>query len=191
MYLVTSGRYQTPHVSHMEFFEYVLSLHEDAELVVCVLQSPVTFSDDDLDVLGDASFARLSKLAADEAKNPLPNWHRFKLMSLALAANENLRGRSHVMMRSRPELSWTGSVVDLPEDRVWVFNTAYDQEFSTTKAEYYRKRGETVEPLSFTSTADATGTEIRERASKGEDVSRHLPDGCHDYFDAHCRHYYG
>lgn len=184
--IITSGRFQPLHKGHMKFWEKIKKRFPHNLLLVCVLRNPYELHH--FDVKNSNKFLKMSIWTHAKERNPLPNWERFRLISIAIMNNSLLQNSTHVIFRDKPELNWEKSIMDLPNNRVWVFNPQKSS-FDMAKIEYYKMKNEKVMEISL----DINGfsaRKIREEL-KGEikDLS-FLPEYCHEYFISNCLKYF-
>jgi hypothetical protein len=164
----------------------------DHHLVVCVLR-PVLhrITTQSETVLQEADkFYQLSQTALTDDRNPLPNWERRRLASIAINSERLLTGHTTTILRHRPDLSWETSIEDLPANRTWVFNITAEPEFNQTKLNFYRSKGENVVEVNVERYKGFEGSTIRNALRTGDKDFSFLPNACLDYFRGHILNYF-
>lgn len=187
--MIVTGRFQPLHNDHLQFLREVRRRH-DGYLAVCILRrhTPVQeFQKAEGISPSQASrrFRNASAAAFDEKDNPLPDWNRLILLKKALQGDEDLSDVV-IMLRDRPDLSWSLSIRDLPETRVWAIHI--ESELGRAKLDFYRSRGESVVP--FEGSRSITATDVRARIRSGSGDLSWLPTSCHEYFMSECLQFF-
>jgi nicotinic acid mononucleotide adenylyltransferase len=185
--MIVSGRFQPLHLGHIQTWLAVTENHS-AGLVICILRRS-----SQLETLRQvppepSTFGAYSRIAWALEKNPLPNWHRLRLVTLAVANEPRLALRTTIVLRARPDVSWDTSLEDLPLARTWIFHAGAN--FDTAKADYYRRRGEPVYEIEQARNTEYQGSVIRARLREGSRDFGFLPPACREYFEQECLTYF-
>ena len=186
--MIVTGRFQPLHKGHFEFLRHLRKEYNE-HLIICILRRP--FSVDlatNEKTVASSIYEELSKWTRNSKQNPLPNWQRFRLLSIAVNSDPIFAGKTSILFRGRPDLFWEKSLIDLPENRIWVFNPCKG-EFDQSKVEYYKERGERVRLVDFDKAIRFRGEVIRKRFLTGEKDLRFLPKACQSYFKKECLQY--
>ena len=187
--IIFTGRFQPLHMGHIHMLEAIKRKYPNNLLLLCMIRNTTGTKK----AKGDSSFHQIAQKKHATTNNPLPNWNRYRLLSLAVQGNELLREHTEIIFRNRSDLDWDESVADLPDDRIWVFPRHGKEEFDKEKVEYYRSKGERVEIIDyFDDNPACSATAVREQIKKyGKNVDlSFLPESCKDYFRAECLKYF-
>jgi hypothetical protein len=186
--LLVTNRLQPIHRGHTLFWRRLVT-ESAGVLVVCVLRNEGCMSPPGHGMAPTANaFTEAAKWTRLAENNPLPDFHRLRLVSLAIASDPVLRLRALPILRSRPDNAWEKSLEDLPVNRLWVFN-ATKSDFDRKKAKFYRAHGEKVKIVRL-GNFDYDGASIREELRKGLTNISFLPIGCAAFFRNHCLEYF-
>ena len=187
--IIFSGRFQPLHMGHIHMLEAIKRKFPDDLLLLCLIRNTTKIKA----AKEESAFHQLSLKKQTAANNPLPNWNRYRLLSLAVQGNEVLKENTEIIFRNRSDLDWAESIEDLPEDRIWVFPNYGKEEFDKQKVEFYLAKGEHVEIIEFyDNNPGYSATVIREHLKKdgrNADFS-FLPDACRAYFKEECLKYF-
>lgn len=187
--LICTHRLQPFHRGHLNFWIEIRKNYAE-HLTICVLRNSIHLERVKGEMKGPKSYKNLSRLAFAIDRNPLPNWERLRLASIAIQNEPLLASNATVMLRDRPDVDWEKSIEDLPKNRVWVFNPQSDPDFSKAKIQFYTSKGEKVIELNLGRYEDLEGQDIRKQLSSGSDDLSFLPECCRDYFQNHCAEYF-
>lgn len=157
-------------------------------LIICILRNATRAPRADGSL---TEFDKHSDFALQRSRNPLPNWERLQLVSLALKSDPILNDMVTPILRSPADAGWEQSIVDLPQNRLWAFNLGDEVEFATSKFTHYRSMGEKAVEVNYPRTLGFDGSKIREGVTKGRKDLEFLPDACHPYFAEQCLGYFG
>ena len=118
---IFTGRFQPLHKGHISFLECIKKRHPNDLLIICIIRN--TFQS----VMPKkmSQFSIESTLKHQSINNPLPNWNRYMLLSLAVKSNHYLKDNTEIVFRNRSDIDWMQSVCDLPSDRVWILPKYY------------------------------------------------------------------
>ena len=176
--IIFTGRFQPLHMGHIHFLEAVKRKHPEDLLLLCVIRNTMR----NQIAKEDSTFHQLSQKKQTQVNNPLPNWNRYRLLSLAVQGNDVLKWNTEIIFRNRSDVDWDESVADLPEDRIWVFPKYGKEEFDNEKVEC-------IEIIEFyDDNAAYSATTIRNQLKeygKNADLS-FLPNACREYFCDEC-----
>jgi len=184
-YLIVTGRFQPLHFGHLDLFRNVITefgLH----LIICILRKEEK-KNIDLNELGASEFEKMCYAVQSEANNPLPNWQRLELLNTAIRNDKFLKDRVTIMLRDRPDTDWEKSIQDLPENRIWIFNTS-NSKFDRAKVEFYRDKQEETITVNYPSLIN--GTDIRKELRKKPTTFNFLPIECQAFFEKNCFHFF-
>jgi cytidyltransferase-like protein len=186
---IFTGRFQPLHNGHIHFLEAVKKRHPDDLLIICVIRNSAGCEK----AVSNSAFHVVSNAKQVSVNNPMPNWNRYRLLSLAVKASEILRDNTEIIFRDRSDLDFQKSISDLPEDRVWLFPNYAKEAFDAAKIAYYQNQNETIELVDFYDSSDMfSGTAIRDMLKtkdKEADLS-FLPKACREYFRNECMKYH-
>lgn len=186
---IFTGRFQPLHKGHISFLECIKKQHPDDLLIICIIRN--TYKHGDYD--GLSNFCRESLQKHQHYNNPLPNWNRYVLLSLAVKSNQLLKNNTEIIFRNRSDIDWEDSVIDLPKNRVWVLPKYSKESFDFEKQKYYLSKNEQVELIDFfdTNTNYSAGHIRRQLKNEGKECKfDFLPDICREYFNKECLKYF-
>ena len=186
---IFTGRFQPLHKGHIHFLEAVKKQHPDDLLIICVIRNSTGGEKN----VCDSAFHAVSKVKQISANNPISNWDRYRLLSIAVKASEVLRDNTEIIFRDRSDLDFQESISDLPEDRVWLFPSYAKETFDAAKGAYYQHQKETIELVDFYDSCDMfSGSAIRDMLkAQGEEADlTFLPEACREYFRNECLKYF-
>ena len=186
---MTTGRFQPLHMGHIHMLEAIKRTFPDDLLLLCLIRNTIKIKA----AKEESAFHQLSQKKQTATNNPLPNWQRYRLLSLAVQGNEVLKENTEIIFRNRSDLDWADSIADLPEDRIFVFPNYGKEEFDKQKVEFYRTKGERVEIIDFyDDNPGYSATAIREHLKEyGPDADLgFLPEVCRVYFKEECLKYF-
>lgn len=183
--IICTHRLQPLHLGHLRFWMEVRRKYQQ-HLVICVLRRSGQVESLRLGLRNPDTFEEFSRFAFAIERNPLPNWERLRLTSLAVASEPLLAQNTTVLLRNRPDVSWDSSIEDLPKDRRWVFNVISEPTFSRAKVEFYKSRGEKVLELELGRFGGFDGDQIRKLLRTGNNDLSFLPSACQEFFKEHC-----
>lgn len=186
---IFTGRFQPIHKGHIRFLEAAKKKHPEDLLIICVIRN----STGNEKAVTESVFHMESKTKQVSANNPMPNWNRYWLLSLAVNASDILRDNTVIIFRDRSDLNFQKSVSDLPEDRVWIFPSYAKESFDEAKIQYYQEQNEVVELIDFyDNSVMYSGGAIRNmlNAHYGDMDLSFLPDSCREYFQEECLKYF-
>ncbi len=183
--MIVTGRFQPFHNAHLNLLRYLKTNYHE-HLIICILRRS-----NRIDLLKKnesalTTYEQLSAYTRTVERNPLPNWQRFRLISLAVESDFLLSKNATIIFRDRPDLNWEKSLIDLPSNRIWVFN-ALAGEFDKSKVEYYKTRDESVRIVELNS--ELHGQDIRMAIRDGSEDFSFLPAACVEYFKNECLQY--
>lgn len=181
--IIFTGRLQPVHSGHIAFWRILKRKYPHHQLVICILRQ-ASLSNSGIKHTSPDQFHQLAAEVFDKARNPLPNWERLVLATLA-ARTDPLLQNAILLLRDRPDVSWPASLQDLPSNRVWAINV--DSPLDAAKVAFYRGQGEAVDAFSLPRSLDSTT--IRGRLRRGEPDLSFLPRECHEYFRQCCLPY--
>lgn len=187
--IIFTGRFQPLHMGHIHFLEFVKKKYPEDLLLLCVIRNTVRnqISKE------NSTFHQLSQKKQTPNNNPLPNWNRYRLLSLAVQDNNVLKLNTEIIFRNRSDVDWNESVADLPKDRIFVFPKHGKEEFDKEKVAFYQSKGERIEIVEFyDDNATYSATTIRnqlKKFGKNADLS-FLPSVCREYFRNECIDYF-
>ena len=187
--VIFTGRFQPLHMGHIHLLEAIKRKYPDDLLLLCLIRNTTGIKE----AKEASAFHQLSQKKQTAANNPLPNWNRYRLLSLAVRESEVLRENTEIIFRNRSDLDWEESVADVPENRIWVFPGYGKEEFDKQKVAFYRSKGERVEIIDFYDDDPiCSATAVREQFKKygrNADLS-FLPEACREYFRTECLKYF-
>jgi cytidyltransferase-like protein len=182
---IFTGRFQPLHKGHISFLENVKMCHPDSTLLICIIRQttqPQPFA-------SNSSFNKESIMKHHPQNNPLPNWNRYMLLSLAVKSNHFLRENTEIIFRNRSDIDWDESVQDLPKDRIWLLPKYAKEPFDLEKQKYYQSKNERIETIDlYNKEEDYSASNIRRQLRKyreNADLS-FLPKACREYFRLEC-----
>jgi len=187
--IICSHRLQPLHLGHLHFWMEVRQKYQE-HLIICILRRSEELENVRIGLGNPDTFEAFSRLAFAIERNPLPNWERLRLTSLAVASEPTLIQNTTILLRNRPDVSWEASIEDLPKARKWAFNVISEPSFSRAKVEYYRARGEEVIEMNFGRYGGYDGQDIRGLLRKGNRDFSFLPPACQQYFADNCLRYF-
>lgn len=183
--LIVTGRFQPLHKGHIMFLHEIRKKYPTKTLIICILRISPELSIKDEEI--DNNFINISTEVHAKSRNPLPNWERFRLLNIAIRNDPLLSENTFIIFRDRPELNWANSLVDLPPNRIWVFNSIRG-EFDVLKVDFYKQKSEKVIEL-IIKTDEISGSEIRKKLKNNVLDLSFLPEYCHEYFKLYCLKY--
>ena len=184
---VFTGRFQPLHLGHISFIRRIKELYPSDLLIICILRN----SGGDITPKTLSPFHTVSINKQTAANNPLPNWNRYMLVSLAIKNDPILRNNTEIIFRNRSDIDWEDSIMDLPEDRIWVFPQNSREEFDSEKIRYYQGKEEKIQLIESTDYSSMySGTIIRDSLRAGDRSFNFLPSSCVDYFQQECLRYF-
>jgi hypothetical protein len=178
--MIFTGRLQPLHWGHVNFWLHCRQLYSE-HLIICILRNSRPLQRLATQVSDPKTYVDHSRLAFALDRNPLPNWERLRLANIAIESQPKLHGNTTIILRNRPDISWEDSLVDLPQDRVWLFRED-GLAFTNTKIEFYRTKGEEVRTVQFSDDLSRRATDIRAQWKGGNLDLSFLPEACHPYF---------
>lgn len=185
---IYTGRFQPLHRGHLAFLEQAKRLHPNALLIICIIRN---YAYNYSSSIVNSSFFKAYHEKELPENNPLPNWNRYYLLKLAIASNPVLCHNTEVIFRSRPELDWDDSLLDLPDNRIWLMGKNERDAGEKTKVQFYHDKHERIElvdvPQEF---SKYSGTNIRNLLRSENPSLEFLPDACQDYFLSECLRYF-
>lgn len=187
--IIFTGRFQPLHMGHIHFLEAVKRKYPDDLLLLCVIRNTMQ----NRIAKEDSTFHQLSQKKQTPVNNPLPNWNRYRLLSLAVQGNDVLKWNTEIIFRNRSDVDWDESIADLPKDRIWVFPKYGKEKFDIEKVAFYQSKGECIEIIEFyDDNAAYSATTIRNQLKeygKNADLS-FLPNACREYFFDECMEFF-
>ena len=183
---IFTGRFQPLHLGHISFLKTIKQRYPSDLLIVCILRN--SKRNESPKIMND--FYLISKAKQIESNNPLPNWNRYMLLSLAIKDDPLLRNNTIILFRNRSDIDWEESIADLPEKRIWVFPRYTKEKFDEEKVKYYKEKKESIEIIDCDEQVSFSGTTIRKSLIDGDRSLEFLPLCCRDYFRDECLKYF-
>ena len=185
---IFSGRFQPLHLGHIAFIKKIKEKHPCDLLLICIIRNSII---NNIPPKVESEFHRENISKQTHYNNPLPNWNRYMLMSIAIENDPLLRKNTEIIFRDRSDINWEASLVDLPDDRIWIFPRQTRDNFDAEKVRYYYDQNEKIEFIDCPiDTFFVSGTKIRNSLLDGDKSFDFLPSCCRRYFEQECLQYF-
>lgn len=183
--LIFTGRFQPLHNGHIMMLRAIKKAYPDDLLIICIVRK----THKKLEPETKTTFYKKSEIKQSEVNNPLPNWERFMLMKTAIENDDLLKKNTVILFRERPDINWEKSIIDLPNDRIFILPSIQKDEFDAEKLSFYKNLSEHIEMITAERTT-YSATDIRTALKSGDCDLSFMPKSCRDYFLSHCLKYF-
>lgn len=184
--IVFTGRFQPLHIGHIEFIRTIKRKYPKELLIICIIRN----SYEEILPKEKNNFYLVSKEKQQKINNPIPNWERFILLKTAIDNDNELKNNTIIIFRDRPDLDWTKSVQDLPENRMFIFPSYCQESFDFEKIQFYKNKNESIDIIDNFNENQYSASQIRTDLRKGNKKISFLPSCCRDYFIKNCLKYF-
>jgi nicotinic acid mononucleotide adenylyltransferase len=166
---VWDGRFQPPHVGHIEVIKAIISQFE-CQLAIMIIQS----SEDIID-----EYSKEVNKHHQLSRNPLTFWERYNLLDLAI---KELPCEADIKLIGipRPDLFWEIAKPMYPDQRFICLTDKDDYE--KAKVAFWASLGESTRIVDISKIPKVSATEFKLALKQGHDWERFIPKASLDYF---------